>query len=92
MKERGYSHLSCEEREMLTIGLELELSIREIAAQIGRSPSTLSREVRRNRLGEAPYRAVPGQQKARRRATCPRRPRKLDDPWLWCFVKRALLK
>ncbi len=90
MKDRHYSHLSFQEREILTLGLELDLSIRQIAEQIGRSPSTLSREIKRNRLGEAPYRAVPGQQKARQRAKKARRPRKLDNPWLWCFVKRAL--
>ena len=85
--------MSFEERELLTLGLEHELSLREIAHQLGRSPSTLSREVRRNRMGTiAPYRAVPAQRKAIIRARKARRSRKLNDPWLWRFVKRALRK
>jgi IS30 family transposase len=91
MKNSRYSHLRFEEREVLTLGLEMGLSLRQIAQQIGRSPSTLSREVRRNRMcDEAPYRAVPAQNNALRRVWKARRPKKLDDPWLWRFVQRAL--
>lgn len=91
MQNKEYSHLSFEEREVLAIGLALKLSLRQIAQQIGRSPSTLSREVQRNRLGTvAPYRAVPAQGKRNERARLPRRSRKLAEPWLWRFVQRAL--
>jgi len=91
MQSRQYAHLSFQEREVLAIGLEVNLSLRQIAQQIGRSASTLSREVRRNRVGtEAPYRAVAAQNKRNDRARLPRRSRKLADPWLWRFVQRAI--
>jgi transcriptional regulator with XRE-family HTH domain len=43
-----YKHLSKEERDRLAILKGQGFSIRAIASQLGRSPSTLSRELRRN--------------------------------------------
>lgn len=45
---KHYKHLSKEERDRLAILKGQGLSIRAIAAQLGRSPSTVSRELRRN--------------------------------------------
>ncbi|MDZ7737341.1 MAG: helix-turn-helix domain-containing protein [Gammaproteobacteria bacterium] len=50
------------------------LGLRAIARQLGRSPSTISRELARNRTGFY-YRAVTAQNKAHRR--CFRKPRRL---------------
>lgn len=47
-KTCSYRHLTLEEREELAIGLAKGLSCREIARTINRSPSTISRERRRN--------------------------------------------
>ena len=43
-----YCHLNRKEREMIVFYLEKNLSIRKIALKIGRSPSTISRELKRN--------------------------------------------
>jgi IS30 family transposase len=43
-----YSHLSLEEREELAIGLEMGMKQCEIAIMLNRSPSTISREIKRN--------------------------------------------
>jgi len=43
-----YCHLNRKEREMIAFYLEKNLSIRKIALKIGRSPSTVSRELKRN--------------------------------------------
>ena len=69
--------LSLEEREEIVVGLARKESVRVIAARLGRAPSTISREVRRN-LSSSPrrYRAFPAHIKAAGRARrC--RPRKL---------------
>lgn len=50
-----YSHLTMEERESLMLFRESGESIRQIAKKLGRAPSTISRELRRN---PAPYRAA----------------------------------
>src|SRR5262249_34234556 len=45
---KSYQHLSRDERAAIAIGLEQGLSRRAIARRLNRSPSTISREVRRN--------------------------------------------
>lgn len=66
-----YSHLTIEERESLMLFHEKGMGIRQIAKALGRSPSTISRELRRN-LG--PYRAVSAQKAYQdRRKRCVRR-------------------
>lgn len=56
-------HLSVDEREVISRGISAQLSFRAIAASLGRSPSTVSREVQRNG-GRDAYRAVAAQERA----------------------------
>ena len=44
----SYTHLTTTERVKIETYLELGMSIRSIARRIGRQPSTVSREIRRN--------------------------------------------
>jgi IS30 family transposase len=81
--------MSADERETLSLGLAHGHSLRTMAAVLGRAPSTVSREHRRNAL-HAPYRACTAQTLAAARARQPRRPRKLLDPWLWQYVRTHL--
>lgn len=60
-----------EEREDVSRGLVAGLSLRRIAAQLGRAPSTVSREVRRND-GRACYRAAGADRRAWARAVRPK--------------------
>lgn len=57
-----YKHLSLEEREDIMVSRSHGKSVGEIARQIGRSKSTVSREIKRNSLpaGPAPGRLLPG--------------------------------
>jgi transposase, IS30 family len=64
-------HLSFAEREEIAIGLAEGRSRRQIAAGLGRSPSTVSREVARNRSARG-YRARSAEQKAAERARRPK--------------------
>lgn len=59
-----YNHLTIEERECLMLSVEKGESIRQIAKKLGRAPSTISREIRRN---PNPYRAVATQKNYRKR-------------------------
>jgi IS30 family transposase len=63
---RKYSHLSLEEREEIAIGLEKELKQYEIAVLLKRSPSTISRELKRNKsvVNQVKYRANRAQLRA----------------------------
>ena len=64
--------LSVGEREEIAVGLAREESLREIAGRLGRSPSTISREVRRNSRGRRQYRALAAQGQAQHRAARPK--------------------
>src|ERR1022692_1109053 len=65
-------YLSVGEREEIAVGLAAGESVRAIAARLGRSPSTVSREVRRNSRGAAHYRALAAQGQAQWRARRPK--------------------
>jgi len=87
---RCYSHLSAQEREEVSRGIASGSSRRAIARQLGREPSTISRELRRNAERPSRYRATVAQWRARGRARIARRPRKLTDRWLRRYVSKGL--
>ncbi len=73
-----YKRLSMNEREEISLGLAQGHSRRDIAVKLGRSPSTISREIPRNNYYQCHYRATRAQGMAKRRARLPRKKRKLD--------------
>ncbi len=68
---RGKFALCLWEREEISRGLSMKQSLRMIARQLGRAPSTISREVQRNG-GVAGYRATASDQAAWNRALRPK--------------------
>ncbi|GAB7530296.1 IS30-like element ISCfr4 family transposase [Pseudomonas sp. 3A(2025)] len=71
----SYTELSIEERVTIQIGQYRDLSQREIARLLGRSPSTISRELKRNKVINASYAACQAQAftRERRKVCCPAR-------------------
>lgn len=89
VRKRSRLALSLEEREEISRGLAVDRSLRSIARDLRRSPSTISREVRRNG-GRKAYRAAQSEQRA---WDCARRPKacKLSfNEALCCFIARKL--
>jgi len=70
-RKRSPSGLTLQEREEISRGLAAADSLRSIAVRIGRSPSTVSREVRRNH-GRQSYRAGSAEQAALSRGRRPK--------------------
>jgi IS30 family transposase len=70
-----------DEREEISRGLMPGISVRQIAAGLGRSPSTVSKKVARNG-GSNSYRAVDADQRAWRQATRPKLCRLASNPRL----------
>lgn len=69
-----YRHLNIEEREKLYLMREQGLTFRYIAAELGRSPSTCSRELRRNKAKCYAYNPSKAQKYyEKRRAFCGRK-------------------
>ena len=51
MSKRTYEQIKESERHAIALGLQQKQSIRAIARALGRSPSTISREIHRNAGG-----------------------------------------
>jgi IS30 family transposase len=88
-RERCALRLSLEEREEISRGLAAGLSIRAIADGLGRSPSTVCRDVNANG-GRAKYRALPADRGAQRRALRPKRAKLVQCRRLRSVVERKL--
>ena len=86
-------YLSFAEREEIALLRAERRGVREIARQLGRSPSTISRELRRNaatRSGGFEYRATTAQWHADRRARRPKPPKLAVNPELRRYVQDRL--
>src|SRR5918911_985397 len=86
-------YLSFAEREELAILRAQDIGVRETARRLGRSPSTVSRELRRNaatRGGRLEYRATTAQWHADRRAERPKVAKLAANQRLRSYVQQRL--
>jgi IS30 family transposase len=88
-RERSELRLSLEEREEISRGLAAGYSTRAIAEDLGRSPSTVCREVNANG-GRSKYRALVADRAACRRALRPKRAKLAQCRRLRGAVERKL--
>lgn len=82
-----YKHFSFFDRNEIQFGLQNGQSCRKIARTLGRSPSSVSREIRRNGLDKESYRALNAQKKCRARQKNASRKHKLEHLPLRDYVK-----
>ena len=96
---KNYKHLSLEEREKLFAFKEMGLSLREAARRLGRSHSSLVRELKRNKTGLGKrsnecliFRYIPckAQLKADKRAWKQRYKAPLKNPLIYVWVREHL--
>jgi transposase, IS30 family len=88
-RERSELRLSLAEREEISRGLAAGWSLRLIARELGRSASTICREVNTNG-GRKKYRALPADRGAQRRALRPKRAKLAGCRRLRSVVERKL--
>lgn len=85
-----YKHLSIAERESLYLGVNQGKSIRTIARELKRSASSLSRELRRNKISHRPYSPSRAQRRYHRcKKNCGRKPILADQEKLQ-LIRRLL--
>ena len=72
MQKRRYTRLTDQERESISRGLAQHKSIRQLAKELNRSPSTISREIRRTK-GKSGYRAFSASRRAKAAASSRKR-------------------
>ena len=88
-RSRSARALTLDEREIISRGLASQLSLRAIAVELGRSPSTVSREVQRNG-GYGDYRASCAEQAAWQRARRPKACKLTDQVHLISVITTKL--
>ena len=89
LRQRSRLALTLSEREEISRSIACDLSLRTIATQLGRSPSTISREVKRNG-GYDNYRAAQADQAAWARAHRPKLCKLAQHPVLKRIVASKL--
>lgn len=90
-KMNHYKHLTINEREKAMAFIEKGLSLRAVARELNRSPSTISRELKRNSYANGSYSANHAQkQYALRKRDCGPKP-KILNPYIREYVTQHLL-
>ena len=91
---KKYSHLNLEEREEIAIGLENGMKLYEIASLLNRSPSTISREIKRNNpsIRLVRYRANRAQLKADERKKISHIRQRIPNKRLRRYISKLLHK
>lgn len=87
-----YTHFTVSERENLRVLLEKGTSLRSIAQQLGRSPSSVSREIKRNGTQKGYNAWWSTSLYLYRRKRCRRKERYLHDAELLVFTQECLSK
>jgi len=86
--------LTAQERDLIALWHGQRLSIRQIAKHLKRSPSSISREIRRNNFedsrGNKYYVAIHAQAKTQQRKRLARRRRPLKNPAIYGYVIKKL--
>ncbi len=91
-RRRALAALRLEEREEISRGIAVGRSIRQIAQGLGRAPSTLSREIRRNGGSQA-YRANRADRRAWEQSLRPKPCRlALYRELRWCVAQKLALQ
>jgi transposase, IS30 family len=85
-------YLSLAEREEIAVGVAARKSLREIARELGRPASTVSREIARNSSAAGSYRATAAQARAEARARRPKEAKLAGSDELRCWVQGKLRK
>lgn len=87
---RKYHHLNLEEREKLYALKEKGISLREIAKQLGRTHTTLSRELKRNAKYGKQYIPCRAHEKYLKRGRNQRFQAPLKNPLIYLYVRKCL--
>ena len=90
-KQRSYTQLRPEDRVVIAGMMRLGASVRAMARTLYRSPSTISRELARNRRPDAGYASQAAHERSGARRIAARPPRKLDRHSVFWGVVRTLL-
>jgi len=87
---KKYKQLNYEDRIAIRYGLFHHMSIREISRMLGRSPSTISREIKRGVTIDGTYFAESTERELKRKKLNDKRKRIMDNPIIYAYVECRL--
>lgn len=87
---RTFTQLSLEERELLFMWNEQGIPLRDIGRRLGRTHTTVSRELKRNAKYGQPYIPCRADRKAKKRALKQRYRAPLKEPLIFLYVREHL--
>lgn len=91
MEIKHHTKLTAKERDLIAVWRGGKIGVREIARRLGRSPSTISDELERNRYGES-YVAIHAQAVTKKRKLEARRRQPLKNSDVYSYVLAKLEK
>lgn len=92
LKEKKFTHVQPVERENISIFSTLKYSKRRMAKELGRSPSTITREFKRGTTHKGQYFAVTTQIEIDKKKIFARRKRKTDNPEVQKYIIKKIKK
>ena len=90
--ERKYNHLVSEERDLIAVRNAEGKGLEEIAKEIGRSPSTVSRELRRNKSSKGLYLATEADKQAMQRKSKAHQRTRIPDEFTRQYIEDRIIQ
>lgn len=90
--KRKYNHLTIEERDLIAVRNAEGIGQEEIAKEIGRSPSTISREIKRNKSSKGLYLAAEADKQAKERKSEAHQKTRIPDEFTRKYLEDRIIQ
>jgi transposase, IS30 family len=90
--EKKYKHLASEERDLIAVRRAEGKTLEEIAEEVGRSPATISRELRRNKSSKGIYLATEAGKQAKARKSKAHQRTRIPNEWTRQYIEDKIIQ
>jgi transposase, IS30 family len=90
--EKKYTHLTSEERDLISVRRAEGKILEEIAEEVGRSPGTISRELRRNKSLKGIYLSTEADKRAKNRKTKAYQRTRIPDKFTRQYIEERIIQ
>lgn len=90
--EKNYNQLTIEERDLIAVRNAEGRTQEEIARELGRSPATISRELKRNKSPKGIYLATNADKQAKARKSKAHQRTRIPDEWTRQYIEEKIIQ
>lgn len=90
--EKKYKHLTTEERDLIAVRNAERKTLEEIAEELGRSPATISRELKRNKSSKGIYLATEADKRAKARKSEAHQRTRIPDEFTRKYIEDRIIQ